>query len=53
MVRFELPAVVEDALLKGIALFFVVEADIYRDRWYWTDPRVASAARTCAWPTSR
>jgi len=45
-VRFDLPAVVEDALLKGIAVFFVVEADIYRDRWYWTDPRVASAART-------
>lgn len=45
-VRFDLPAVVEDALLKGIAIFFVVEADIYRDRWYWTDPRVASAART-------
>ena len=45
-VRFDVPAVVEDALLKGIAIFFVVEADIYRDRWYWTDPRVASAART-------
>ena len=36
----------EDALLKGIAIFFVVEADLYRDRWYWTDLRVASAART-------
>ena len=46
IVRFDLPAVVEDALHKGIALFFVVEADIYRDRWYWTDARVASAART-------
>lgn len=46
LVRFELPAVVEDALLKGIPLFFVVEADIYRDRWYWTNPRVASTART-------
>jgi hypothetical protein len=45
-VSFELPAVVEDALLKGIALFFVLEVDIYRERWYWTDPRVASAART-------
>ncbi|MEO7161258.1 MAG: DUF4390 domain-containing protein [Polaromonas sp.] len=45
-VRFDLPAVVQDALLKGIAVFFVVEADIYRDRWYWTDPRVSSAART-------
>ena len=45
-VRFELPPVVEDALLKGIPMFFVVEADIYRQRWYWTDPRAASAART-------
>ena len=45
-VRFDLPPVVEDALLKGIPMFFVLEADIYRDRWYWTDPRVASAART-------
>jgi hypothetical protein len=46
LVRFDLPPVVEEALLKGIPLFFVLEADIYRDRWYWTDPRVASAART-------
>jgi hypothetical protein len=46
LVRFDLPLVVEDALLKGIPMFFVVEADIYRDRWYWTDPRVASTART-------
>ena len=46
VVRFDLPPVVEDALMKGIPLFFVVEADIYRERWYWTDPRVASAART-------
>lgn len=45
-VRFDLPAPVEDALLKGIAMFFVVEADIYQNRWYWTDRRVASAART-------
>ena len=45
-VRFELPTPVEDALVKGIAMFFVVEADIYQNRWYWTDRRVASAART-------
>jgi len=45
-VAFELPNVVEDALLKGIALFFVVEVDIYRDRWYWTNQRVGGAART-------
>lgn len=45
-VQFELAPVVEDALLKGIPLFFVYEADTYRDRWYWTDQRVASTART-------
>ena len=46
LIDFELRPVVEDALLKGIPLFFVVEADIFRDRWYWTDKRVAGAART-------
>ncbi|WP_255369034.1 DUF4390 domain-containing protein [Polaromonas sp. OV174] len=46
LVRFELPSVVEDALLKGIPVFFVVEADLYRERWYWADKQVASAART-------
>lgn len=46
LVEFELAAVVEDALLKGIPVFFVVEADIYRDRWYWTSSRVTSVART-------
>ena len=45
-VRFDLPMVVEEALSKGVPLFFVVETDIYRDRWYWTDQHVASAART-------
>ena len=46
IVRFDLPPVVEDALLKGIPMFFVAEADIYLSRWYWADRRVASATRT-------
>lgn len=45
-VQFELPSVVEDALAKGIPMFFVAEVDVYQNRWYWTDKRVASAART-------
>lgn len=45
-VRFDLPTVVDEALIKGVPLFFVVETDIYRDRWYWTDQHVASAVRT-------
>jgi hypothetical protein len=44
-VHFELPQAVEDALLKGIPMYFVAEASIYRDRWYWYDKRVAFAAR--------
>jgi hypothetical protein len=44
-VRFELPPVVEDALLKGVPLFFVVQADVFRDRWYWTDKKVLTAER--------
>ncbi len=46
IVQFDLPPVVEDALLKGIPMFFLVEADVYQNRWYWTDKRVASTART-------
>ena len=46
VVKFDLPPVVEDALLKGIPMFFVAEADIYRDRWYWYDKRVTTATRT-------
>jgi len=43
--QFDLPPVVEEALLKGVAVFFVAEADIYRERWYWADKKVASAQR--------
>jgi hypothetical protein len=43
--RFNLPNAVEDALLKGIPMFFVSEADVLRDRWYWYDKRVAGATR--------
>lgn len=44
-VKFDLPAVIEDALLKGVSMIFVAEADIYKERWYWTDKKVASVVR--------
>ena len=44
-VGFDLPALVENALLKGIPLFFVAEAEVLRERWYWSDQRVAVAQR--------
>lgn len=43
--KFELPAAVEEALFKGVAVFFVADAEIYRERWYWTDKKVAGAQR--------
>jgi len=39
-------AAVEDALLKGVPLYFAWQADVYRQRWYWSDKRVATASRT-------
>lgn len=42
---FELPQAVEDALLKGVPLFFMTEADIVRERWYWYDKKVTSVRR--------
>jgi hypothetical protein len=44
--QLEVPQPVEDALLKGIALIFVAEVDIYRERWYWTDKRIVQASRS-------
>ena len=44
-VKFELPSVIDDALAKGIPMFFVAEAVVFRDRWYWYDKQVAIAAR--------
>lgn len=38
--------VVEEALFKSVPLYFVWQADVYRERWYWTDRRIASATRT-------
>lgn len=43
--RFELPPAVEDALLKGVPLYFVAEADVYTPRWYWRDKQIARAVR--------
>jgi hypothetical protein len=38
--------VVEEALLKSVPLYFVWQVDVYRERWYWADRRIANATRT-------
>jgi hypothetical protein len=43
--QFELPTALEDALLKGITLYFVTQVDISQERWYVYSQRVAYAER--------
>jgi hypothetical protein len=44
--RVSLPRTVEDALQRGVPLYFVARADLYRSRWYWRDERVARVVRS-------
>ena len=41
----DLPQSVENALNKGIPLFFVAEAQLSRERWYWTDRPISTVTR--------
>ncbi len=43
---FELTSRLEDALAKGVPLYFVTEFELVRPRWYWLDERVAATARS-------
>jgi hypothetical protein len=43
--HFNLPTVVEDALSKGIPIYFVASAEVVRERWYWYDREMAMAQR--------
>jgi hypothetical protein len=45
VLKFELPVAVEEALIKGIPVIFVAEADVYRERWYWTDKKISKTER--------
>ena len=44
--RLNLPHAVEDALHRGVPVYFVAEATVYRNRWYWRDERLARVSRT-------
>lgn len=43
--KLELGSSVEEALIKGLAIYFVVEVDLMRDRWYWYDRQLGTATR--------
>ncbi len=44
--ELELSSRLEDALSKGVPLFFLVEFEATRPRWYWFDERAAAASQT-------
>jgi hypothetical protein len=44
-VNLELSRSVDEALSKAVPLFFVAEAEVFRNRFYWRDQRVGYAVR--------
>ncbi len=44
--RVNLPKAAEDALMRGVPIYFVAEATLLRGRWYWRDERVARISRS-------
>jgi Domain of unknown function (DUF4390) len=45
-IRMSLPNPVENALRHGVPIYFVAQATLYRQRWYWRDERVSRVSRT-------
>jgi hypothetical protein len=43
--HFDLPLPLEEALLKGVSLYFVTEVEVLRERWYFYDKRVSHVER--------
>lgn len=44
--EFELPQALEDVVQKGIAIYFNIEFELFRKRWYWLDRKVSSSTLT-------
>jgi hypothetical protein len=44
--EFEMPQVLEEAVQKGIALYFNIEFELFRTRWYWLDRKLTSSTLT-------
>jgi hypothetical protein len=44
--RLTLGPAIEDALHRGVPMYFNAQATVYRNRWYWRDERIARVSRT-------
>ena len=43
--RISLPRAVEDAARRGVPIYFIAQASLWKPRWYWRDDRIARATR--------
>ena len=43
--EFDLPQALSEALHRGIALYFVHEFRLYKERWYWIDKACSQSLR--------
>jgi hypothetical protein len=44
--RLTLSRAIEDALRRGVPMYFEIDATLYRSRWYWRDERVSRISRS-------
>jgi hypothetical protein len=44
--EFEMPETLEEAVQKGIAIYFNIEFELFRKRWYWLDRKLSSSMLT-------
>jgi hypothetical protein len=46
VLQLNLAPAVESALERAVPIYFVMQADVFRERWYWADRKVVSTSRT-------
>jgi hypothetical protein len=44
--EFEMPQALEEAVVRGIAIYFNIEFELFRKRWYWLDRKVSASTLT-------
>ncbi len=44
--RLTLGPAIEDALQRGVPMYFVASTVVYRNRWYWRDERITRLSRS-------
>ncbi len=44
--RIQLGAAIEDALQRGVPMYFLAQTVVYRNRWYWRDERITRVNRS-------